>query len=214
MGLFSRNKEFRTCDICHKQGSSKDDKKKIIENVEGKFHQKCYEQENEKIIQEITENEKEVNPDFAKRKFDFNDGLEQVVEVLYEKKREVDVKLFFSNDNWSTFSRNYKERVNDNFVRFIIQISRKTNAKLIGGGNFDFNDDFSKGYTLFVLMKYSDKRLLSTISTILRSKKFGCLPTNFSIHAHLNDENPTEEDGKQILSEITGQLLEVLKQKP
>lgn len=154
------------------------------------------------------------NPDFGKRKFDFNEGLESVVEVVYEKEREVDVKLFFSNDDWSTFSRNYKERVHDNFIRFTIEVARRTNSSLISGGNYDFNDDFAKGYTLFVLMKYSDKKLLSKVSTVLRSKKFGCLPTNFSIHAHLNDENPTEDNAKQILSDITDELSIALREQP
>ena len=167
--------------------------------------------QNEKKWKELeistdTQNKKEGNPDFAKRKFDFNEGMEQVLEVEYEKEREVGVKLFFSNDEWTTFSRNYKERVNDNFIRFTIQVARKTNASLISGGNFDFGDDFDSGYTLFVLFKYNDKKLLSDVSKILRSKKFGCLPTNFSIHAHLNDKNPTDDTAKEILSQITDEL--------
>ena len=57
-------------------------------------------------------------------------------------------------------------------------------------------------------MKYSDKKLLSILSNTLRNKKFGCLPTNYSIHAHLNDENPNEDNAKEILREISTELEE------
>ena len=183
------------CRICKKGGGGIFKKNKIV-LIKNKFvHQSCYDDKID-LEKHTSPSDGEINPDFSKREFNFNDGLESVVEVSYEKEREVDVKLFFSNNDWTIFSRNYKEKVGDNFVRFIIEVSKKTNASLISGGNYDFNDDFSKGYSLFVLMKHGDKKLLSQISTILRSKKFGCLPTTFSIHAHLNDENPTEDYAK------------------
>jgi len=156
--------------------------------------------------------EKLTNPDFPKRKFNFDNEFEKVIQVIYEEGQEVDVKLFLSSNEWSTFSRNYKEKVDDNFVRILIDVSKRTGASLISGGNFNFNDDFEKGYTLFVLLKYSDKKLLSVISEILRGHRFGCLPTKYSIHAHLNDQHPTEEKAKEILSQITGQISQSVKQ--
>lgn len=57
------------------------------------------------------------------------------------------VKLFFTNNDWTTFSRNYKEQIDDNFIRFTIDIAAKTRSSLISGGNYDFKDDFDKGYT-------------------------------------------------------------------
>ena len=139
---------------------------------------------------------------------DFNECLERVIQISYQEEQEIDVKLFFSQDDWTTFTRNYKEKIKDNFVRLIIEVSKKTNTSLISGGNYNFNDDFSKGYTLFALMRYSVKKLLSVISNTLRNKKFGCLPTNYSIHAHLNDENPNEDNAKEILREISTELEE------
>ena len=156
--------------------------------------------------------EKLTNPDFPKRKFDLDDEFEKVIQVVYEEGQEVEVKLFLSSNEWSTFSRNYKERVDDNFIRLRIDISKKTGSSLISGGNYDFNDDFEKGYNAFVLLRYADKKLLSVISEILRSNKFGCLPTKYSIHAHLNDENPTEEKAKEILSQITDEVSKSVKQ--
>ena len=210
------------CSICRKGGEGFFKKNKIIQINNEWVHQSCHNElevdilinQNRRIEEEIINrprDEKLINPDFNKRVLDLDNDLERIVEVLYDKEREVDIKLFFSNDDWSTFNRSYKERVHDNFVRFIIEVTRKTNASLISGGNYDFNDDFLKGYTMIVIMKYSDKKLLSQISSILRGKKFGCLPGNFSIHAHLDDEYPTEDKAKEIVSEITSKLYNSLK---
>jgi len=146
------------------------------------------------------------NGDFTKREFDFDDGLQSVIEIAYDKEQEVPVKLFFSRDDYSMFSRNYTEKVKDNFVRFVIDVAGTTRSIMVSGGNYDFKDDFDKGYTLFVIMKYRDRKLLARISKILRSKNFGCLPTNYSIHAHLNNDFPTEDYAKSILKDITTDL--------
>ena len=192
------------CHICNK-GNSKFKKNTIKQESNKLFHPECKE---ESLTKKKKEKNNEENPDFAKRQFDFNEGLERVIQISYQEEQEIDVKLFFSQDDWTTFTRNYKEKIKDNFVRLIIEVSKKTNTSLISGGNYNFNDDFSKGYTLFALMRYSDKKLLSVISNTLRNKKFGCLPTNYSIHAHLNDENPNEDNAKEILREISTELEE------
>ena len=106
---------------------------------------------NEKIWKkEISDEpeEKLTNPDFTKREFNLNNESEKVIQVVYEEGQEVDVKLFLSSNEWSTFSRNYKEKVNDNFIRLLIDISKRTDASLLSGGNYNFNDDFEKGYSL------------------------------------------------------------------
>jgi hypothetical protein len=185
---------------------------KIREHPEDKEYKKWkktmkdYDYENSNKSKQLVE-----NPDYNKREFNFNEGLERVFQISYQEEQEIDVKLFFTQNDWTTFSRNYKETIKDNFVRLIIEVSKKNNTSLISGGNYNFNDDFSKGYTLIVLMKYSDKKLLSVISNTLRNKKFGCLPTNYSIHAHLNDENPNEDNAKEILNEISTELEEVFR---
>ena len=185
---------------------------KIREHPEDKEYKKWkkimkdYDYENSNKSKQLVE-----NPDYNKREFNFNEGLERVFQISYQEEQEIDIKLFFTQNEWTTFSRNYKETIKDNFVRLIIEVSKKNNTSLISGGNYNFNDDFSKGYTLIVLMKYSDKKLLSVISNTLRNKKFGCLPTNYSIHAHLNDENPNEDNAKEILNEISTELEEVFR---
>ena len=155
----------------------------------------------------------EENPDFALKQFDFSQGLERVIEVTYNKEKEVDVKLFFSTDKdeWSTFVRNYKEKVKDNFIRLNIEPSKRTNSGLISGGNYEFNDDFDAGYTLRVSMKYSDKKLMAKITSVLRDNNFGCLPsTKFTVDAHRNFEHPTEYEAEKILASITDRIYQKL----
>ena len=160
--------------------------------------------------EEPSEEYESSNPNFTNRHFDFESGLEKVVEIVYENGHKVDVRLFLSKNSYEIFSRNYKMNVGDNYVRFIIQVSTRTSSKLISGGNFEFNDDFSKGYTLFVIMKYADSKLISMISNILRAKNFGCLPSKYSIHAHLNDKYPNEDSARKLVSEIALKLKENL----
>ena len=73
---------------------------------------------------------------------------------------------------------------------------------MISGGNYDFNDSFDDGYSLIVSLKYGDSRLKREIITILREKGFGCLPADYTIHAHLNKNAPKESEAKEILSSV------------
>jgi hypothetical protein len=153
------------------------------------------------------------NPNFALKQFDFSKGLERVIELTYNKEKTVDVKLFFSSDKeeWSTFVRNYTEKVKDNFIRLKIDVSRKTYSSLISGGNYSFNDDFDIGYSFNVSMKYGDDKLMHQITTILRANNFGCLPaTKFTVDAHRNYEHPTKFEAEQILASITDMIYQKL----
>lgn len=184
MGLFSRKKN----------------------NSDNKLDKKIQEQlDNQKSSKdnEETKNNENLNDKFALKQFNFNDGLESVIEVSYGAPRESKVKLFFSNDDFTTFSRNYTEKIKDNFVRLTIQPSTRANASLISGGNFDFNDSFDKGYTLTVSFRREDSKLLAVISQILRSEGFGCLPSKFSIIAHQNSSvYPTGVAAVELLSKL------------
>jgi len=152
--------------------------------------------------EENKENEN-LNDKFALKQFNFNDGLESVIEISYGAPRESKVKLFFSNDDFTTFSRNYTEKIKDNFVRLTIQPATRANASLISGGNFDFDDSFDKGYTLSVSFRREDSKLLAVISQILRSEGFGCLPSKFSIIAHQNSLiYPTDVEAVELLTKL------------
>ena len=153
----------------------------------------------------------EVNENFATKTFDFNDGLESVIELNYKAPKATKVKLFFSTDDFKTFSRNYTELKDDNFIRFVIRVAGKAYSSLISGGNYDFNDSFDTGYTMFVSMKYNDPQLMSIISNVLRKHNFGCLPAKHTIHAHKNEKHPMDHLAAELLSEITKDVSMVLK---
>ena len=146
------------------------------------------------------------NDNFSLKQFNFNDGFESVIEISYGVPRESKVKLFFSTNEFTTFSRNYAEKISDNFVRLIIAPSTRINASLISGGNFDFNTSDDKGYSLFVSMRREDSKLLAVISNVLRSENFGCLPARFTISAHRKDNFPTDSMAMEILSKLNYKL--------
>lgn len=152
------------------------------------------------------------NDKFSLKQFDFNKGLESVIEVSYGVSRESKVKLFFSTNDFKTFGRNYTEKISDNFVRLIIQPSTRANASLISGGNFDFGDSFEKGYTLFVSFRREDSELLARISSVLRSENFGCLPSKFTIIAHRNDDFPLEHVAVEILTKLNDKLVRAIQE--
>jgi len=165
-------------------------------------------------LEEPTKTQKEqegFNDNFAFKQFDFNDGLESVIEITYGVPRESKVKLFFTKDDFSTFSRNYTEKLKDNFIRLTIAPSSRANASLISGGNYDFNDSFDKGYSLFVSMRREDSKLMKVVSDVLRSENFGCLPTRFTISAHKNDDFPLEHKAVEILTKLNEKLTKAVQ---
>lgn len=178
-------------------------KKNNSDNKTDKKIQELWDKKESPSVPEQTENEQNLNDKFTLKQFNFNDGLESVIEVSYGAPRDSKVKLFFSNDDFTTFSRNYTEKIKDNFVRLTIQPTTRANASLISGGNYDFNDSFGKGYSLFVIIRREDPKLMSIISSVLRSENFGCLPSSrFTLTAHCNDDFPTENKAVEILSKL------------
>lgn len=190
MRLFRRKKNY-TVDELNKINQERWDKQNSVEN---------------KTTVKYTNNVGDFNDKFTLKQFDFNEGLESVIEVSYDSPRENRVKLFFSTNDFTTFSRNYTEKISDNFVRLTMQPSTRANASLISGGNFDFNDSFDKGYSLFVSMRREDPKLLAIISSALRSENFGCLPSRFTITAHRNDNFPTTNVAAEILSKLNHKI--------
>ncbi|NDB90950.1 MAG: hypothetical protein EB166_09130, partial [Thaumarchaeota archaeon] len=72
-----------------------------------------------KVNIKYADNVGDFNDKFVLKEFDFTNGLESVIEISYGVPRENKVKLFFSQNDFSTFSRNYSEKISDNFIRLI-----------------------------------------------------------------------------------------------
>jgi len=206
MGLFRRKKNYSIDElnkINQEQWEKQDPSEKESKQKKSKQHEEIVNNLDMKISTTITKNNIGViNDSFAIKQFDFNEGLESVIEVSYGAPRESKVKLFFSTNDFTTFSRNYTEKLTDNFVRLIIAPSTRINASLISGGNFDFNTSDDKGYSLFVSIRHEDSELLAVISRVIRSENFGPLSSRFTISAHRNDDFPTEYEAVDILDKL------------
>ena len=139
----------------------------------------------------------------------FSDGLEKVIEFDYDQEKIINTKIFFSkkSKDWKIFVRNYQEKTDHNIIHLKINPTKnRTNARLISGGNFDFNDSSDSGYSLLVSMRFFEKPLLDELASILRDNKFGCFSSNYKIHAHRDSNYPSETEAKKILKDIVDDI--------
>jgi len=147
--------------------------------------------------------------DFQTLSYNLDSGLEAILVFDYSAPTKSKTRLFFSKENNTTlFSRDYLTNTTNNVIHFKIEPTIRKNAKLISGGNFDFNDSFDDGYSLVLNLKYGDQSLRKEIIDILSEEGFGCLPSDFTIHAHLNKNSPSEFDAKKLLSVIVDRITE------
>lgn len=168
-------------------------------------------QETNQVIQDLRKNDKQRKrlEDFGKITYNLDSGLEAILVFDYSNPTPTKTRLFFSKENnTSLFSRDYLENTTHNAIHFKIEPARRKNAKLISGGNFDFNDSFDDGYSLVLSLKYGDQGLRKEIIDILSEERFGCLPSDFTIHAHLNSANPSESHATELLSGIVNRIAE------
>jgi len=102
--------------------------------------------------------------------------------------------------------------IDSNSLKFSIDpITKHNTSKLISGGNFDFNDDFSTGYTLTVSQKNQEKGLMKHIVKNLRHDGWACMYGDLTTHCHMNENYPNEDDAKDILNKVVTKFYEPLK---
>ncbi len=167
--------------------------------------------EREKIIKDarLMEKQEKRLREFYTISYSLDSGLEAILVFDYSKPTQSKIRLFFSKENNITaFSRDYLTNIQDNVIHFKIEPTTRKNAKMISGGNFDFNDSFDDGYSLVLNLKYGDQSLRKEIIDILREEGFGCLSADFTIHAHLNHSSPNESGAKEILAVIVERIRE------
>ena len=207
MRLFRRKKNYSIDElnkINQEQWEKQDPSEKESKQKKSKQHEEIVNNLDMKISTTKTKNNiGEINDSFAIKQFDFNEGMESVIEVSYGAPRESKVKLFFSTNDFTTFSRNYTEKLTDNFVKLTIAVATRVNVSWNTGGNYDINSSDGPGYTLTVSLRHQDSQLLAVISNVLRSENFGPLPpSRFTISAHRNDNFPTEHEAVEILDKL------------
>ena len=148
---------------------------------------------------------------FTQIKFDFDNDLEALLEINYSNPRQTKVRLFFGKEGKQTiYSRDYIESSGNNFVHMKMIPSHKQNStQWIKKGTQDVGDNFEAGYTLEIFIRDADKQLKKFLIDLLRSKRFGCIPTARTIHAHLDDAHPSGDKAKEHLANILNEITRI-----
>lgn len=158
--------------------------------------------------EEYSHNDKAMNNRFEL----YSDDLDAVIELKYVDGRIINAKTIFRDEknDWIS-SRENDAIIDHNLIHLQMKLSKnRVSARLISGGNFDFNDSSDTGYTLLVSMKFLEKSLLDSIMHILSENNFGCLSSNYTIHAHMDAKWPTETEAQVIIQRIANEISETL----
>lgn len=172
---------------------------------------------NEEIVQRVYKpyGEKPKVTRINPKSINLEEEMETLIQIDYGRLHRVKNKVFYSKNNkLSDFEpimkKTLEKEISSNFIHLKIEpiYNKQEIAKLISGGNFDFDDNFTKGFTLIVSLEEPEKNLMKKIVTILRQSKFGCLVSGYSAHCHLFDKNPTNIKAQNILSKVNKEIIE------
>ena len=140
---------------------------------------------------------------FGKIDCNFKSKLEAIVEIDYKNPMDVRERLFFGKqDNPILYSRDYVEKSKNNFIHFKIETTFAKNTKWNYEGTKEIGDNFESGYSLIISFQHSEKTIRKSLIKLLQYYKFGSIPSSHAIHAHLDDENPTELQAGKILNSV------------
>lgn len=104
--------------------------------------------------------------------------------------------------------------VDSNKLRFKIEVGTKSNiSKLVGGGNYEFGDDFPKGYSLTVSQTTRENELMNWVTKILRSEGWACIYGEITTHCHLKNDFPTIDGAKTLLHNIILKINKTLSEE-
>ena len=133
------------------------------------------------------------------------------VAIEYESNllRKNKVRYFFTkNDDTVIYSKDYYEKSYKNLIKMEIDTTRNPkNTNWVYRGNKKIGSNFDSGYTLNVRLSKDDQKLRKDLINLFGKHGFGCLPSNYDIIGHRNDEYPTDSDANQILEEIIDDLV-------
>lgn len=209
--LFKKNTEFRTCTSCRRRGSSNDPKRRIVEIDKDYYCQECYDilEDNKKIINE-DKRETKARENFSKIIDNFKSEFEVLLEFEYSKLNKTKVRYFFSRDgSEKIYSKDFTVNSDKNYAHLIISPSGKQHSTNWNtNGNYEIGDNFEAGYTLQVTLNKNDEKLRKNIINILQKYRFGCLPSSYSIHCHLDSNSPNEHEARELLQKIIKDISE------
>lgn len=180
------------CQICYEKGGLFG-KKKIIMFNNKYVHTGCYKLLREKQFAQIIQN--------------FNSEFEAMIEFKYSKLKKTKVRYFFGKDEHQIHSKDFFEYSNKNYLHMlIIPSTKQSSTKWIKKGDFDVGDNFESGYALRIVLTKNDAELRSGIINILQKYGFGCLPAAHTLHCHLNNNCPNDEEAKELLKRIVNDI--------
>lgn len=169
----------------------------------------------------------------VKTKIKFNSERDvSTIELTYSQERKANLKQLikkkkqFSEEDLqqSRFKKNMKLyelevieselipiMIDSNILKMNIDITNTSKvSSMVSGGNFDFRDDFTHGYTLTVSQSERDTELMKYVVKFLQNLGWGCLYGEKSTHCHLQNDFPSTVDAIKILEDITTRINEDL----
>ena len=148
----------------------------------------------------------ELTSTFSKITSSFDSDFTAVIAMTYDEPTKMKSKLFFSNDEkMGIYSKDFESFSNNNVVHFHIETAGKqSNAAWIKPKDTGKTqgDNFEAGYTLIVSLNKNDSELNSFLIRKLGKINFGCLPSEYSLLCHLDENYPTDERAKELLQEV------------
>jgi hypothetical protein len=148
----------------------------------------------------------ELTSTFSKITSSFDSDFTAVIAMTYDEPTKMKSKLFFSNDEkMGIYSKDFESFSNNNVVHFHIETAGKqSNAAWIKPKDTGKTqgDNFEAGYTLIVSLNKNDSELNSFLIKKLGKINFGCLPSEYSLLCHLDENYPTDERAKELLQEV------------
>jgi hypothetical protein len=148
----------------------------------------------------------ELTSTFSKITSSFDSDFTAVIAMTYDEPIKMKSKLFFSNDEkMGIYSKDFESFSNNNVVHFHIEkAGKQSNAAWIKPKDTGKTqgDNFEAGYTLIVSLNKNDSELNSFLIEKLGKINFGCLPSEYSLLCHLDENYPTDERAKELLQEV------------
>jgi len=132
------------------------------------------------------------------------------IRSLFQKESTVKIPY-----NITVIESEIKSKMADsNKLRFKIEIVTKSNiSRLISGGNYDFGDDFPRGYSLTISQTTRENELMNWVTKILRSEGWACIYGEVTTHCHLKNEFPTIDGAKTLLQKIILKINKALSEE-
>jgi SAM-dependent methyltransferase len=106
----------------------------------------------------------------------------------------------------------FKKEV-QNYITLKMSIAKnKESAKVLSGGNFDFDDSTGEGYHLTI--KYTDyDDVVKTVIKTIRESNFACLPSRTSTTCFMNRASQSDDERDSILKELCSKIERLNKQQ-